>query len=227
MSPKVVLPVRFVSLEESLQTTTREITVDGAFIRCVEGPEPGTRIVLEVQFKAGTENAFAEVQSVENDSADPGFFARFVEPGAPFLDRVRETLVRARAGESAAKSTAELSTSVGASRRASSRFAEKLVVKLGGRGTHAGVFASSISATGLFVLMPNPPPVDTILNLELELPDKLMPVLVQARVVRVLEAAQAASQRTAPGAGLVFMGGNDEFRTRYGAYLVAISAARQ
>jgi hypothetical protein len=43
----------------------------------------------------------------------------------------------------------------------------------------------------------------------------------------VLEAAQAASQRTAPGAGLVFMGGNDEFRTRYGAYLVAISAARQ
>jgi hypothetical protein len=227
MSPKVVLPVRFVSLEESLQSTTREITLDGVFVRCVEAPESGTRIVLEVQFKAGTQNAFAEVHSVENGAVDPGFFARFVEPGAPFLDQVRETLVRARAGEEAAKATVELSTGVGASRRASSRFAQTLVVKLGGRGTHAGVFASSISATGLFVLMPNPPPVETILNLELELPDKRLPVPVQARVVRVLDAAQAAEQRTAPGAGLVFMGGNDEFRTRYGAYLGALSKARQ
>lgn len=223
MRPKVALPARFVSLEESLQTTTRELALEGAFLRCVETPELGTRMVLEVHFRAGAASTFAEVDEVAIDPQDPGFFARFVEPGPLFLDRVRETLVRVRAGEEAAKATVELSTAAGASRRASARFAEKLVVKLGGRGREAGVFAQNVSATGLFVLMLNPPPMGTILNLELELPDKRPPVPVQARVVRVLDAAQAAEQRTAPGAGLVFMGGNDEFRRRYNAYLGVLS----
>ncbi len=227
MRTKVALPVRFVSLEESLQTTTRELALEGAFIRCVEAPGLGTRIVLDVQFKAGAANAFAEVDGVEIDPFDPGFFARFVEPDSLFLNRVSETLVRVRAGEEAAKATATLSTAAGASRRAVTRFVDKLVVKLGGRGTRAGVFAHNISATGLFVLMPNPPPVGTVLELELELPDRLPPVPVQARVVRILDAAQAAAQRTAPGAGLVFMGGNDHFRTRYAAYLAALGPPKK
>jgi hypothetical protein len=228
MRPKVALPVRFVSLEESLQTTTRELALEGAFLRCVEAPELGTRIVLDVQFKMGAANTFAEVDEIAIDPHDPGFFARFVQPGQLFLDRVRETLVRALAGEEAARAaTAELSTEAGTTRRASTRFAEKLVVKLGGRGSEAGVFAHNISATGLFVLMPNPPGIGTLLNLELELPDKLPPVPVQAHVVRSLDAGQAAEQRTVSGAGLVFMGGNDEFRERYTAYIAALSRPKK
>lgn len=227
MRTQVALPVRFVCLEESLQTTTRDLALEGAFIRCVEPPGLGTRLVLQLQFKGGPADTFAEVDEVVIDPLDPGFFARFVQPGLELLDRVSETLVRVRAGDEAARVTDNLSTSAGATRRASTRFDEKLVVMLGGRGTQRGVFAHNISASGLFVLMPNPPAIGTLLELELELPDQLPKVSVRARVVRVLDAAAAAGRRTSPGAGLVFMGGNDEFRQRYTAYLAALSKAKK
>jgi Tfp pilus assembly protein PilZ len=222
---KVTLPLRFVSLEESLHSTSRDLGVEGIFVQCVEGPELGTRVILEVQFKQGTASCFAEVDEVALDAHDPGFFARFVAPSAHFLDLVRETIVRVRAGEEAARSVSPPSTASGTSRRSSARFPGALVVKLGGRGQLPGVFATSVSATGLFVLMPNPPEVGSILNLELELPDKRPPVQVTARVVRVIDAAEAAAQRTAPGAGLAFIGGDDEFRRRFTAYLSVLGFA--
>lgn len=230
MRPRVALPVRFVCLEESLQTTTRDLSLEGAFVRCVEPPGLGTRIVLQLQFRGGAADCFAEVDEVAIDPLDPGFFARFVLPGAHFLEWVGETLVRARAGEEAAAvvATDNLSTEAGTSRRASTRFAEKLVVMLGGRGSgQPGVFAHDLSATGLFVRMPDPPQIGAVLLLELELPDLLPPVSVRAQVVRVLDAAQAAAHRTFAGAGLVFMGGNDEFRTRYGAWLKALARPKK
>lgn len=235
MRQKVVLPVRYVSLGEAVQSTTRDLSEEGVGVRCVEPPGPGTELMLQLQLPGGDAAVIgAEVDEISIDPKESGFWARFVEPDQVFLARVRAALrgVQHRGAtlESAAQKAAQVianrppvdpseGAGMGRNRRTGQRFLDRLVVKLGGRGYEPGVFALDVSSTGLFVLMPRPPQLDTVLQLTLELPDKKGPVDVLGVVARRLTPEDAAKKHTQPGAGLVFMGGNDEFRKRYDAYL--------
>ncbi|MBS2021845.1 MAG: PilZ domain-containing protein [Deltaproteobacteria bacterium] len=226
MRVRVTIPARYTALGEAVHTSTKQLGEDGVFVRCVEPPMLGSMVMLRLWLAGGDEpvDAGAEIAEVAIDPDNSGFWATFHEPTDELIERVRETLVRVRAGEEAAK--------VGPAgavinRRTEQRFLDRLVVKLGGRGIEPGVFAHNISSTGLFVLMPNPPELDTVMTLSLELPDKGDPVTVLGHVVRRLTPEQAAKQRTAPGAGLVFVGGSEEFRKRYDAYLKALGQKKR
>lgn len=209
------------ALGEGVQSTTRLLSEEGVFVRCVEPPHLDAEVMLQMSLPGGDAAVIGGVVAeVTIDPRDSGFWATFVEPDQVFLARVRAALRGVPPGTQGNDPV----TSAGAGRglRTEQRLVGRLVVKLGGRGLEPGVFALNMSSTGLFVLMPNPPEVDTVLNLSLELPDKKGPVTVLANVVRRLGPEEAAKEKTAPGAGLVFVSGSDEFRTRYDAYLKAL-----
>jgi hypothetical protein len=219
MRVKVTLPVRFVALGEAVHSSTRELSEEGAFIRCVEPPPPGTRVMLRLELPGGGLDTVAEVEEVAIDPSDSGFWGRFSSPEPLLLDRVRLALGGERP---TAEAVAGAAPGIGRNRRNTTRFLDRLTVKLGGRGKEPGVFALDVSSTGLFLLTPRPPEVDTVLQLALELPDQLPPCQVIATVVRTVTAEQAAAQRRSPGAGVVFVGGGDEFRHRFDAYLAML-----
>ena len=222
MRQKLVLPVRFTALGEAVQSTTKELSEEGVFIRCVEPPPPGAEVMLEIQLPGeGPGVVGAEVDEVAIDPSHSGFWARFLEPDEVFLARVREALhdKRPLSRDNGATNTIP---GVGRNRRTTTRYLDKLVIKLGGRGVMPGVFAFDVSSTGLFVLMPNPPELDAVLQVDLELPDRLPPCGVLGLVVRRITPEEGQRIGKVPGAGLVFIGGGDEFRKRYDAYLVAL-----
>ena len=222
MGQKLVLPVRFTAKGEAVQTTTRELDLTGAFVRCVDAPAVGAEVLLEIQLP-GDEPALigALVESRSTDPHDAGFFGRFIEPDGAFTFRVRQALSGKKPSPASVNSATD--AGIGRNRRTNTRYLGTLVIKLGGRGVVPGVFALDLSSTGLFVLMPNPPEVDDVMQLELELPDKQPPVAVLALVVRRITPQDVAKLGRAPGAGLVFVGGDDGFRKRYDAYLATLA----
>jgi PilZ domain len=225
MAQKLVLPVRFTTRGEAVQTTTREIDLSGAFVRCVDAPPVGAELVLELQLPGDEPAVVAgKVESRSGGPVDAGFYARFVDPDPQFTFRVRQALGGKKPSPASLGPGAE--PGVGRNRRTTSRYLGKLVVKLGGRGIAPGVFALDLSQTGLFVLMPNPPEVDEMLQLELELPDKLPPSSVLGLVVRRVGLPDSGPGKPA-GAGLVFVSGDDGFRKRYDTYLATLKGARK
>ena len=214
--------MRFTAFGEAVQTTTKEISEEGAFVRCVEPPPLGGEVMLELQLPGGEAAVVGvEVEEVAIDPSSSGFWGRFVEPDQAFLERIRKALGGERPHSRDAASTTTL-PGVGRNRRTNTRFLDTLVVKLGGRGMMPGVFALDVSSTGLFVLMPNPPDLDSVLQVDLELPDKQPPCGVLGLVVRRISPEEGARIGKVPGAGLVFIGGGDAFRKRYDAYLLAL-----
>ncbi len=218
MGQKVVLPVRFTAQGEAVQTTTRELDVTGAFIRCVDAPPVGAEVLLQLQLP-GDEPALvgARVESRSTDPGEAGFFGKFIEPDGAFTFRVRQALGGKKPSPASVDSASD--AGIGRNRRTNTRYLDKLVVKLGGRGMVPGVFALDLSSTGLFVLMPNPPEIDTVMQLELELPDGRPAAEVLGLVVRRITPQDGAKIGKVSGAGIVFVGGGDDFRKRYDAYV--------
>jgi hypothetical protein len=227
MRTKIVLPVRFTSLGEAVQTTTRELSEEGAFVRCVDPPMMGSQVMLTIQLPGGEPmDVGVEVSEVDLDPGDSGFFGTFVEPGEIFLARVHRAISGPAVPAIRPPSLGSLPAR-GRVRRTGQRVLSRLVIKLAGRGVEPGVFALDMSSTGLFVLMPSPPQVDEVLHLKLELPDQLPPVTVLGLVVRRVGPEDAARLKRIPGAGLVFVGGDDDFRKRYDAYLASLGKPKR
>jgi Tfp pilus assembly protein PilZ len=63
----------------------------------------------------------------------------------------------------------------------------------------------------------NPPPVREMVELLLELPDGQPPVRTHAEVVQCVTADQAHATGRTAGAGLQFIGGDEDFRRRVDA----------
>lgn len=220
MGQKLVLPVRFTAQGEAVQTTTRELDTTGALIRCVDAPPVGATVMLELALPGDQPGLVgARVESRSTIPAEAGFFGKFIEPDPEFLFRVRQALSGKKPSPASVNNAGVTDAGIGRNRRTQTRYLGKLVVKLGGRGMVPGVFALDLSGTGLFVLMPNPPEVDEVIQLDLELPDGKQPQPVLGLVVRRITPAEGARIGKVPGAGLVFVGGDDAFRKRYDAYL--------
>src|SRR5256885_4533818 len=91
-----VFPVRFATRNIAVQTTTRELSRSGVYVRCLEPPPvesvlsmrlylPGARAGLEVS---------AVVREISQPGAEPGFWAEVSELSA--ADRVQIVEVVAR-----------------------------------------------------------------------------------------------------------------------------------
>src|SRR5262249_28401992 len=73
-------------------------------------------------------------------------------------------------------------------------------------------YAANISAGGVFVHTEQPPPLKTVVQVELELPGGGPPVPAKCMVVHRVTKEDAAQKGTLPGVGVQFMDAGDEFR---------------
>lgn len=91
----LVLPVRFAVGPRAVQSTTREVALDGVFVRSLASPAAGARVALKLYLPAG---APVELLAVVRE-VDPkaGFFAEFVSP-PPSLRENLAALLAGRGG---------------------------------------------------------------------------------------------------------------------------------
>jgi Tfp pilus assembly protein PilZ len=208
MSRQMAFPVRFVSEGQTVQTTSRELDLEGVFVRCVEPPEQGERVVLRLYLPGIAAGDSIEATVAETDGE--GFRALFVELSEEALQHIRAAL---DAGEEA--QAAEVEPTIAHSsdhRRYLRRYLDRFRVTLGGDESRE---VTNLSGSGLFIETRRPPDLDQIVHLILELPDGREPAQVQGIVMR--RVMPETGERA--GAGVQFISGDDDFRERLDAYL--------
>jgi hypothetical protein len=212
----MAFPVRFVAEGQTVQTTSRELDDEGVWVRCVEPPAVGERVVLRL-YLPGIEAGDAIQAEIIEASAD-GFRARFQD----MLPEAREHVQAALDGAAEAVEAPAATARAGENRRFLPRFLDRFRVTLAVGQHKAQRDVLNLSAAGLFIHSEAPPEIDQIVQVILELPDGKPPAEVQAIVLRrVLPGGPAA-----PGAGVQFIAADDEFRTRLDAYLDRLRTGR-
>lgn len=216
----IVFPVRFATAKAAVQTTTRELARDGVFIRCLEPPALATPVRLKLYLPGTREPAQASgvVRELAGPGMEPGFWAHFVEAGSRERKLIEETIAR--------RERASQATPIGAvvvqpedldeldddPRRAFRRYETRFAVRFSTVQDFVLEYAANISAGGVFVHTPEPPPLKTVVNIEMQLPGSDAPVPAKGIVVHRVTADDAAQRGTLPGMGVQFAEASDEFR---------------
>lgn len=209
MRKAMAFPVRFVAEGQTVQTTSRDLDEDSVFVRCVEPPAVGDRVVLRL-YLPGIHTGDA-IQAAVVESRGDGFRARFTE----LLPEAREHIAQALDSTEPPMDPPEATPRAGSNRRYLPRFLDRFRVTLG-VGTHkAQREALNLSGSGLFIETEAPPAMDSIVQVILELPDGQPPAEVQGIVLRRVLPGPGATA----GAGVQFIGADDAFRARLDAYL--------
>ncbi len=209
MRKAMAFPVRFVAQGQTVQTTSRELDAESVFVRCVEPPEVGERVVLRLYLPGIA--AGDAIQAEVMETAADGFRARFTEILAEAREHIRTAL---DSGGSAVAAPAAVPRA-GENRRYLPRYLDRFRVELGLGGHRAQREALNLSGAGLFIETDAPPEIDQIVQVILELPDGKPPAEVQAIVMRRTLPGPGAN----PGAGVQFIAADDAFRARLDAYL--------
>jgi hypothetical protein len=210
MRKAMAFPVRFVAEGQSVQSTSRDLDEESVFVRCVEPPHVGDRVVLRLYLPgiAAGDTIHADV----TESGGEGFRARFVD----IADEAREHIAAAlRKGPAAVAAPLVEPLRPGENRRFLPRFLDRFRVTLHVGKHKAQREALNLSASGIFVESDTPPAVDAIVQVILELPDGKPPLEVQGIVLHRVPPGTSAI----PGAGVQFIGADDAFRVRLDAYL--------
>ena len=206
MRKALVFPVRFVAEGQSVQTTSRDLDEESVFVRCVEPPEVGDRVVLRLYLTG----IGYDIEGRVEEAASDGFRAQFVD----LPDDVRAAVAKALEGGAKAASAPQAWAHEGENRRHLPRYLDRFRVTLAVGKHRAQREALNVSASGLFIESDTPPDVDQIVQVVLELPDGKPPAEAQAIVLHRVLAGQGT-----PGAGVQFVAASDEFRARLDAYL--------
>jgi hypothetical protein len=210
MRKAMAFPVRFVAEGQSVQSTSRDLDEDSVFVRCVEPPEEGERVVLRLYLPgmSGGDSIEAEI----TESSAEGFRAVFRDIPGETADHIRAALT---AGAGAAPVPEEPLPHAGDNRRFLPRYLDRFRVTLAVGQHRAQRESINLSASGLFIETDAPPALDQIVQIILELPDGKPAAEAQAIVLhRVLPGPSQTG-----GAGVQFIAADDEFRARLDAYL--------
>jgi|GEM_PF-756197 len=101
---KIVFPLRFAAGGQAVQTTTRELSVEGVYVRCLVPPEVGTPLGMKLYLPGSplADTVSGIVRAVFSGGArEAGFWAEFVSLGERERVRIEEVLEgKARAAES-------------------------------------------------------------------------------------------------------------------------------
>jgi Tfp pilus assembly protein PilZ len=207
---KIVFPIRFSAGTHVVQTTTRELSTAGVFIRSLLVLPVGTRLSLRLQLPrdgAIDVNGVVRVVSVEKER---GFWAEFADPSAEDLQRIERT-VRAVARSTPSGSTRPSGVPP-ENRRVFPRHPARFRIHWAPIGDLQTGFSINVSASGVFLETENPPPVGATLFMSLELPGASAPVDVQGLVAQRVTKEIAEASGTAAGAGIQFLDATDSFR---------------
>src|SRR5262249_23710273 len=206
----LVFPVRFVAEGQSVQTTSRDLDEESVFVRCVEPPEVGDRVVLRLYLPGIS--AGGSIEARVEGGASEGVRARSQHVCETAEGHLKAALA---GGGPAAFAPVEPWAHEGENRRLLPRYLDRFRVTLAVGQHKAQREALNLSGSGLFIESDTPPDIDQIVQVILELPDGKPPAEAQAIVLhRVLPGAGGT-----PGAGVRFVASDDEFRARLDTYL--------
>jgi uncharacterized protein (TIGR02266 family) len=83
-------------------------------------------------------------------------------------------------------------------------------------------YAANISAGGVFVHTEDPPPLKTVVQVEMELPGGADPVPARGMIVHRVTKQEAEQRGTLAGVGVQFVDADDQFRQRIDAAIAHI-----
>ena len=91
---EIVLPVRFAVETRAVQTTTRELSEDGVFVRCLEPPGVGAQVMLKLYLPGFSSAAefVGLVREADAAAATAGFWADFVSASHDAHERLLQIL---------------------------------------------------------------------------------------------------------------------------------------
>ncbi len=214
MRKPLVFPVRFVAEGQTVQSTSRDLDEGSVFVRCVEPPERGERVVLRLYLPGIA--AGDSLEGAVTETSSEGFRASFTDLPQEARQQIEAALA---AGPSAQPAAVEpLEQPSASERRLLPRYLDRFRVTLQSARHRAQRETLNLSATGLFIQTDAPPAIDQIVQVILELPDGKLPAETQAIVVHRVVPGDVA----VPGAGVQFIAADDEFRARIDAYLEAL-----
>jgi PilZ domain len=203
---KLVFPVRFAEGERVVQTTADEVSESGAYVISTSPPAVGAGVTLSLYLPDAAEpvNASAVVRTVEQGEQRPGFGVEFTGIADDGSLRIRKVL--------------QLAQSTGAPNlRAFQRTPVELTALIITPKGTVETRIRDISPAGMFIEMEQLPAFAAVFPVLVQLPDGEPPLLVTVQSVR--QETGTAGRRS--GAGVRFVGGTDEFRTRLDTFLRA------
>jgi uncharacterized protein (TIGR02266 family) len=225
----IVFPIRFATRSVAVQTTTRELSRTGVFVRCLEPPPADTAISMKL-YLPGLSQA-VEVAGVVREVAGPGieagFWADFGALEPRVAGQIAEVIARReRAAEAKPIGAIAVQPMDGDDpRRAFRRYNAKFAVRFSTVQDFVLEYAANISAGGVFVHTQHPPPLKTVVRVEMELPGGTEPVPARGLVVHRVTVEEAKSRGTLPGMGVQFVDADDKFRERIDAAIEHILSA--
>ena len=211
----IVFPIRFAFSGTAVQTTTRELSSSGVLVRCLASPPPsGTTVRLKLYLPgAPLEN---EVSAIVREPFAGGFWAEFVGLANSERARIDEILRRKlRGSESKPIGAVSLQPATPEDlRRTFPRYNARFAVRFATVQEFVLEYAANISAGGVFVTTNDPPPMETVVRVMMELPGGGPAVEAKAVVVHRVTPEQAKERNTPAGVGVQFVDADDRFRER-------------
>ena len=219
----MVFPIRFAAGETAVQTTTRELSHRGVLVRCLEPPPAGTALEMRLYLPGAREAVqVSGVVREHSNGGEPGFWADFVEPGEHERTRIGDVIARRERASAAVPIGAIAVQPQVDPRRAFPRYNVNFAVRFASVQDFVLEYAANISAGGVFVTTENPPPLKSVVHVQMELPGGGGPVPARGIVVHRVTRQEAAQRGTPPGVGVQFVDADDEFRQRIDAAIAHI-----
>ena len=220
----LVVPIRFSGGGITMQATTSRIGAERLFVRAPLSPKEGSRVTLSLSLP-GSARPLDATGLVAPSGAEPardhGFWVRFDQVSQD-VRAFLEALLRSKGVASPPQ--AQRPAAPRTDGRTYARVPARL--RVGWKTSREFLVAHSenISRGGIFIASDHPPPLREILELSLDLPDGKGPVKTQAEVVHRVTPEEARADGRRAGAGLQFVGSDDEFRQRLDACVAALLA---
>jgi uncharacterized protein (TIGR02266 family) len=207
-----VVPVRFAVGTQVVQATTGALSVECAFVRCLVPPRPGERISLRLYLSGEAPLRMGATVRARSgrEPAGMGFWADF-EADRGAKGRIARALGLV---EQAARPI---------DRRATARYPARFAVRFRSLDELKQEYATNISAGGVFIRTEAPPEMNSVIDVELELPGG-NPVQGKALVVHRVSAEEAARRNVEPGVGVQFVEADDRFRERIDRFVAELTA---
>jgi uncharacterized protein (TIGR02266 family) len=215
----IVFPIRFATGDVAVQTTTRELSKSGVLVRCLTPPPQGTALEMKLYLPGAREalHVAAVVREHADGTQDPGFWAEFIDAGEAHREQIGEVLARRERAADAKPIGAVALHPHEDPRRAFPRYKAHFAVRFATVQDFVLEYAANISAGGVFVHTEQPPPLKSVVQVEMELPGGADPVPARGLVVHRVTREEADQRGTLPGVGVQFMDADDEFRNRIDA----------
>lgn len=212
----IVFPIRFAYGEQAVQSTTRELSSTGVFIRSLTSPPAGTRLRMKLYLPGAPLES--EIDAVVSESSaatrETGFWAEFVDLGPAERSRIDELLER-RVRAPSSKPIGALSLRPASDdARTFPRYTARFAVRFANVQEFVLQYAANISAGGVFVETDDPPAMESVMRVSMQLPGGGAPVEAQAVVVHRVTPQQARERNTPAGVGVQFVDADDKFRER-------------